>query len=274
MTMTRTTVRRPRRRENVEMAHHRVEVTASHRISPQMVRITLGGPSLADFVDDGPDQRCKVFLPRPGQTVPILPSGSDWYQVWRDQPAAVRAVMRTYTVRRSRPELGEIDIDFVLHDEAGPASAWAAQARVGDRVGLFGPRAEYVAPVGADEQLLIGDATALPAIAAIVEALPMTARARVLIEVDGPAEELTLSGCSEVKVHWVHLDGAAPGRRPLLLEALRATPFVSSRTSAWIAGEAAMVRSVRRHLVCERGLSASDVQFMGYWRLGSSIDPD
>ncbi|WNB84539.1 siderophore-interacting protein [Cellulomonas sp. ATA003] len=39
---------------------------------------------------------------------------------------------------------------------------------------------------------------------------------------------------------------------------------------SWIAGEAATVKSLRRHLVSEIGVARSNVAFMGYWRLGRS----
>ena len=46
------------------------------------------------------------------------------------------------------------------------------------------------------------------------------------------------------------------------------------RTSlyAWLAGEAAAVRTMRRHLVSERGIDRRSVAFMGYWRQGRAED--
>ena len=42
---------------------------------------------------------------------------------------------------------------------------------------------------------------------------------------------------------------------------------------AWLAGEAGVIRNLRRHLVTERGLDRRAVAFMGYWRLGH-VDAD
>ena len=39
---------------------------------------------------------------------------------------------------------------------------------------------------------------------------------------------------------------------------------------AWIAGEAATVKALRRHLVSDLGVARSNVAFMGYWRRGRS----
>ncbi|WDZ86520.1 siderophore-interacting protein [Micromonospora cathayae] len=41
---------------------------------------------------------------------------------------------------------------------------------------------------------------------------------------------------------------------------------------AWLAGEAGVIRVLRRHLVTERGLDRGAVAFMGYWRLGRTAD--
>lgn len=38
----------------------------------------------------------------------------------------------------------------------------------------------------------------------------------------------------------------------------------------WLAGEAGVIKALRRHLVSERGLDRSAVAFMGYWRIGRS----
>ena len=41
---------------------------------------------------------------------------------------------------------------------------------------------------------------------------------------------------------------------------------------AWIAGEAAVIRELRRYLVREVGMDRRQVAFMGYWRIGKSED--
>ncbi|MGC8383232.1 siderophore-interacting protein [Pseudomonas aeruginosa] len=66
------------------------------------------------------------------------------------QPRARRRPpMRTYTIRALRREAGEVDIDFVLHGETGPASRWAAHARPGERLVMSAPDGEYSGDPGA-----------------------------------------------------------------------------------------------------------------------------
>jgi len=51
-----------------------------------------------------------------------------------------------------------------------------------------------------------------------------------------------------------------------------AAPRRSSGVYAWLAGEAGVVKGLRRHLVQERGVDRRSVAFMGYWRDGKSSD--
>src|SRR5262245_20113224 len=102
-----------------------------------MLRVTLGGDGLKGFASGGRDQRVKRFLPHPHQDAPRVPAtaGDSWFAAWREMDPAERGIMRSYTVRRQRP--GLLDIDFALHADGGPATRWAAAARPGDRVAVL-----------------------------------------------------------------------------------------------------------------------------------------
>jgi len=72
---------------------------------------------------------------------------------------------------------------------------------------------------------------------------------------------------AEAEITWLfRSSGAQVGS---LAGAIQAAPLPSGRPYVWIAGEAGMVRVVRRHLVDERGVDRSDVTFAGYWRRGA-----
>ncbi|MCI4067073.1 siderophore-interacting protein [Micromonospora sp. R77] len=168
-------------------------VVATRPVGASLVRITLGGPELADFAGGGRDQSVSLFLPRPGQPAPVLPTGDDWYAAWRAMDPQVRAVMRSYTIREQRPQRAEVDIDLVRHGDTGPATRWAGRARPGDRVALLGPAVPdnrsvcFRPPAGTDEVLLVADETALPAVAGILAWLPAGAT-HVLVEVPHSAD--------------------------------------------------------------------------------------
>ncbi|MGA4970737.1 siderophore-interacting protein [Streptomyces pseudogriseolus] len=267
-----------------------LQVAGTRRLGPSLVRVTFTGPDLRDFRSDGRDQSLSLFLPHPGQSEPVVPVelGEGWWQGWRELPADVRAVMRSYTLRALRADaLGrtaEIDVDFVLHGvgaeagpstAAGPASRWAARAAAGDRVLLLGPAVadnraiRFRPPEDASTVLLWADETAVPAAAAVLESLPAGARARVWLEVPHAGDVQELPTAADAEVTWFVRDGCAAPDIPLALDAVRGTPLpFPERAYVWIAGEAGHVKLLRRHFVGERGVDRRRVTFVGYWRRG------
>ena len=233
----------------------------------------------------------------------------DWYDRWRALPHAQRNVFRTYTVRRVAPAVRELDIDFVVHPGAGPAGAWAEVAAVGQELIVVGPdeRSPHSRggidwhPGTARRVLLAGDETAAPGIASIVESLGDDYDVDAFIEVPTEADALAVASNHSARVTWIPRDGrehgvgliaavrdwaaasadlltraAAPRRqeladvdvdRELLWDSPEATV---GEFYAWMAGEAATVKTLRRLLVSERGVDRKRVAFMGYWRLGQS----
>ncbi|MER7752544.1 siderophore-interacting protein [Kitasatospora sp. NPDC097643] len=259
-----------------------VEVAEVCRITPRTARITFAAEDLADTVGGAPDQQVKLCFPPPGQAVPQLPAPSadpmGWYQAYLAIPETDRPVLRSFTVRRRRPGTRLLEIDFVLHGgdgrdsgDAGPAVAWVRRAKPGDRLGMVGPSELYARPVpfaevfaAADWVLLAGDESALPAIGTLVEALPADARAVAFVEVADEAERQPLDARAGLTVHWLARGDAAPGA--VLAEAVRAADLPPGTPFAWLAGEAGAVRALRRHLVAERGVAKSSIDFSGYWR--------
>jgi NADPH-dependent ferric siderophore reductase len=257
------------------VAFHAVRVSRIHRLTPHMTRITFAGDDLHGFEGVAPDQYVKVFFPLPGQQRPQLPpplqTGDvmSWYRQYLAMPDRVRPPMRTYTIRARRPHLTEVDIDFAVHDNPGPACTWAAQAQPGDEVILLGPSGIYDVPEGTGWQLLVGDESAVPAVGAILEALPPDARAEVFLEVGGPEHRLPFETLGDVRVHWIEREGA---HGESVLAAVRAARLPDGTPYAWLAGEASLVKFARRHLVRERGIDKRAITFTGYWRQGRSED--
>jgi NADPH-dependent ferric siderophore reductase len=258
----------------------RVEVVATARVSPHMRRITFGGECLTGCVSAGHDQRIKLFLPRPGETDPVVPEGPDWYTRYRAMPQETKPPMRTFTIRELRADQHEMDVDFVLHGDLGPASTWACRARPGDRVAILAPNAlcpriygyEYRPDADTDWTLLAGDETALPAITAILAAMPAGRRALVFLEVESEAEIRPLPCAGDAEVTWLSRDGRPAVGGGMLRDAISAREFPTGRPYAWMAGESSAITGLRRHLVTERGVDKKDVYFSGYWLLGSAIE--
>ena len=89
-------------------------------------------------------------------------------------PEDVRPDLRWYTVAEHRPSVGEIDVDVVVHDHAGPAGTWARTARPGDVAGFRTGTGAYRLPAAGESHLVVGDETAVPSIAAALAAQPVS----------------------------------------------------------------------------------------------------
>lgn len=239
-----------------------LQVSQVQRLAPHLVRVTLAGDALDGFTSLGFDDHVKLFFPDPDTGVLVAPQAGPEGPVW---PEGQRPLMRDYTPRYYDPVARTLAIDFALHEPAGPATRWAQQARVGQTLGVGGPRGSMVVPAGFDWHLLVGDATALPAMARRLEELPAGARAEVLVEVDSAADQIALPSAAAVRVQWVV---RSPGVAHPLLEALRSTPLPAGVFFAWLACESAQAKVLRAHLVTECRANPQWVKASAYWRRG------
>lgn len=242
-----------------------LDVVGVTDITPRMRRITLGGEQLAGFFSPGHGDHIKVFFPEPGQP-PVLPElGPDGLKFPEDRP---RPQMRDYTPRYHDTENGTLDIDFVLHGD-GPAASWAAQAAVGQKLVIGGPRGSLLVPLAFDWYFFAGDETGLPAIARRLEELPDGAPAVAVIEVEDAKEEQTLLTRARLSLTFVHRNGVPAGTGSGLIDAIAALPTLPPGDGyAFLAGEAAASRAIRAHLVEVRGFNPEWVKAAGYWLHG------
>ncbi|EAR49528.1 Siderophore-interacting protein [Oceanicola granulosus HTCC2516] len=237
-----------------EMRYRRITVTAAERITPKMARITFASGELEGFASPGFDDHVRLFFPRPGAALPVPEVGARGLD-WPD-PAPEH---RDYTPRFYDPDTLELTVDFVLHDH-GVASDWAAAARPGDEIGLAGPRGSFLLEGEADWQLLIGDATALPAIARRLEELPADSWAMAVIEVASAAEEQPLDSRAIVATTWLHAD-AGEG----LADHLETLELPKGEGFVFCAAEAEVVAQARARLAA-LGLPESHLRAANYWR--------
>ncbi|MGW0768011.1 siderophore-interacting protein [Streptomyces sp. NPDC002676] len=242
------------------------QVVRTERLTPHMQRVVLGGDGLRGFAADScTDHYVKLLFSPAGVT---YPEPFDLERIRAEFPREQWPVTRTYTVRAWDPERLELALDFVIHGDEGLAGPWSLRAQPGDSVRFMGPGGAYAPDPGADWHLLVGDESALPAIARALETLPRGARAHALVEVSGPEEEQKVD--SDVEIAWVHR-----GDRPVgeaLLEAVRALGFPEGRLHAFVHGEAGFVKELRRMLRVEMEIPREDLSISGYWRLGHNED--
>jgi NADPH-dependent ferric siderophore reductase len=217
-------------------ATHKVTVSAHEWLTPRMARLTLAGPSLVGMES------------RPAQDIEVLLTDADM------------PVKRRYTIRHARPDVGEIDVDVLIHGDSGPGSVWATVAQPGSVVEFVGPKGKLEL-LEADWHLLVGDEAALPAIAALAEALGPGAASVVLMEADSVDDELPIAASS---VTWLHRTGAKPGTTSLLADALAALDTPEGNGRAYMLGESHTVHGLRAQLV-RHGIPDERAFVKGYW---------
>lgn len=243
-------------------APHWGTVVAVERRSPSMLRIVLGGPGLDGFE---PSEFTDSYL-----NCLFVPEGSPLQVPFTAEEAkalepALRPRPRRYTVRHWDAEQRQLSIDFVAHGDVGFAGRWAQRAAVGDRLQMLGPGGGYRPDPAAPWYLLVGDESALPAIAASLEAVPSGAVAEVFVVVDGPDNEQPLPAVPGATVRWLHRSTAASPEE-LLVDAVAALDWRDGTPDVFVHGEAGEVRAVRKVLLAERGVQKEAASISPYWR--------
>jgi NADPH-dependent ferric siderophore reductase len=253
-----------RRRPRATTGH----VRTVERITPHMVRIVFGGPELDGLAaGEYSDEYIKILFSPPGVT---YPEPFDLGAIRETLPREQWPTTRTYTVRRWDPANSELTIDVVTHGDEGLAGPWAMRARPGEPVRFMGPGGAYRPDPAAAWHLLMGDESALPAIAASLERLAPGARAHVFIEISDAAEEQKLDSPGGVDLRWLHRGDERPGSK--LVPAVTAFPFPAGTPHVFLHGEATFVRDLRRLLYIERGVPRAGQSISGYWRVGHDED--
>ncbi len=225
-----------------------LDVIDKKNVTPNMLRVTLGGTGLEGF----PENQTSAYIKL---RVPDAESGRD--------------VIRTYTVRTHHAD--RIDVDFALHEVCGPATLWALNAQAGDTIMVGGPGPRKLVHEGADWYLLVGDMTALPAISGNLELLPDTARGTAVIEVMDEADIQELKKPAHLAVEWVI--NPNPGHNSqLLVERVKGLPWQDGNASVWAACEFSSMRKLRDYFRGERGMDSTNLYISSYWKAGSNED--
>lgn len=235
-------------------------------LGPHLTQVTFRGGDLSTFAPVGPDTFLYLLLPPPGRDELTIDQGFTWEACAR-MPEGERPVGAYYTLRAWRPEVAELDIWMVLHDDPGPAASWASRARPGDPVALWGPRTAFAPPEGTDRYVLVADETGLPAVAGILDWVPADVPVEVVAEVAEPAAWPDLPAHPSARVTWRDRGDAPPGRTSLLAEAVASLgSALDGRPYVWGGAESRAMTAVRRHVRQERGLAREQVSLVAYWR--------
>ena len=236
-------------------------VIAKKQVTPNMLRVTLGGDGMAGFPEDQESAYVKLIFPIDGDD--------------KD-----RVLRRTYTVRHDRMtnQGREIDLDFVMHgdgsdhnDHGGPASNWAVNCKPGDVITVGGPGPKKLVDPDADWFLIVGDMTALPAVSVNLETLGADARGYAVIEVRSEADIQPLAKPDNITIEWVI--NPRPGEvSNALVDVVKKLPWGAGRPSVWAACEFTAMKELRSYFREERGLGKDDLYISSYWKLGMNED--
>jgi NADPH-dependent ferric siderophore reductase len=243
-------------------------VQSREQLTPALVRVVLGGPGLDGFVmPEETDAYVNVAIP-PAEAPygPVF----DPADVRETYPQELWPVRRRYTVRSWDATHRTITLDFVVHGDSGVAGPWAANVAPGDVLVFQGPGSGSHPDPEADWHLMVGDESALPAIAASLESMASGATVVVRLVCDGPDHEVPLSSPGNLDLQWLHRGGDVDKDGALLADSVVALDFPAGRVHAFVHGEAQEIRLIRRHLLTERGLTRRDMSCSPYWRRSMS----
>lgn len=233
-------------------------VKSAEFLTPNMRRITFAGPELEGIPQDRAGGNCKIMLPESDET----------REAFADRlingPPPVR---RTFTVRATREDPLEMDIDFVAHGKEGPASRWALEAVPGSFLGFAGPSTAKVDTFFGDWYLVAADPSALPVAAAALEAMPRDAKGIAVFEVTHEDDKQPMDAPEGIDIRWlVHPNPKQPSRAQE--ELIRSLDWPQGRVQTCIAGESGVIRSLRDFLHNEKQLPRKDTYISGYWKIG------
>ena len=234
-------VRHETRRRNLTVA--RVE-----ELTPAMRRVHFQSPELSDFVSMSPDDHIKL--------------------IFAEVDGA--AVMRDYTPRSFDNAAGTLVVDFALHGDAGPATAWAMQAKAGDDFQIGGPRGSAIIPDVFDWYLLVGDETALPAIGRRVEELRADVPVTTIAVIDTAADVQSFETAAKWDAAWICRDAEGHDDIANVRKAIDKLFPTGGEGFVWIAGEGQFAKALRAHVLEQHGHPINRMKAAGYWVKGDT----
>lgn len=247
-----------------------LKVSRKEYITPHYLRIYLTGPDMAVFSNTTVGLNNKILIPPAGVHKIHFPEFDFEKMEWIQPEESIRPTIRTYTHRGINLATNEIWIDFVVHGDEGPASAWAINTAAGAVLGVLMHSEKSELYPKADHYLLVGDATAIPVLGAILEDLPANARGTCILEVHGPQEEQTLPTKAAIDFIWLH--NAAPAEGSALPEIVKQQSLPENSRFGYVAAEFSAVKAIRAYLRKEKNWKQEELYAYSYWKAGVAED--
>jgi NADPH-dependent ferric siderophore reductase len=223
-----------------------LQVSSKHYVTPRMLRIVFHSQELQTFASFSPDDFVKIFIPVRDET---------------------EEVVRYFTPRAWDTMAGTLVLDFALHG-TGPAIEWALKSKAGDALEIDGPPASTIVSDDFDWYLLVGDATALPAIGRRLESLRPNVPVRVIALVADSNEQQTLPESALCKIEWFHSSGDSAQDASTVRSAVKGLRLPPGDGFVWIAAEAATAREVYKFAVETLQHPKQWIKAAAYWSHG------
>jgi len=239
-----------------------MSVVSKTWVTPNMIRVTFGADWMTTLEAGIEGAHFKLFLRDANQSI----------EAFEEQlEVGPRPTVRTYTIRSIRVDAGEIDVDFVDHGDTGPASAWARSCDNGDVVGFAGPGPIKLKTFFADYYVLAADMSAIPVVAATLEAMPRDAKGKAYIEITTGADQQDIDAPRGIDIEWIVQPTPHDVSSPSV-DKIQSLPPFSGTVQTCIAGESSMIKALRQELVNRRELPKQDMYISGYWKIGLGED--
>ena len=243
------------------MGYSRARVRGVDDLTPNLRRLTFDVADLPGLGLPGvADEAVGIYFPAESQR--STPDMQCRDGIWAYYDLDPTPDGRNYSIRAADPAAGTVVVDFVIH-AAGPATTWAQRTEPGHEVVMTHARSWFAPPTGTGRLVLAADLAGLPALARIIEALPVVDGVTVVAEVPSPTD---LAYLPERKVETITLIGGN-GRTPSrLAETVAGLDLPNTAGYCWFAGEASESRTVRKHLRSELRWGRDSYDVIGYWR--------
>lgn len=243
------------------------EMARKEYITDHYIRVYLYSPEAYLFKNTTIGDNNKIAVPPAGLDEVHFPT-LDENRQWVYPPKEVAPSIRTYTHKGIDLEKNELIIDFVDHGDGGPASKWAREAKAGSKLGIMMRTEEKELCPAAEWYLLVGDATAIPVLSAILETLPETAKGVCIIEVHGKKDEQPLKTKADIEFKWLH--NAQPHIKSEMADTVKNIAIPETTKFGYVAAEFSSVKEIRTYLRKEKNWTSKELNAYSYWKAGAA----
>lgn len=231
----------------MQVRDHTVTVVSKEFLTPSFLRVHLHSDTIFEDAE-------------------LVPTA--WLRGWfPDHTGRDTEHQRGYTISSGDAETGDLAIDFVLHEPAGPASAWAQRCEPGDELSMntLGSSKFELPEERPAGYLLVGDAAAIPGLAGIIAALPADVPVELYLEQHHDDDRLIpIPEHPLLRTHWTPRTGPDS-----LAKAIETRDW--SDWYVWATPESASLKQLRSRLRDEFGFPRSEIHAQAYWIEGRAM---